>query len=446
MSLSKGEAGTLRVHSMTETADSPTATARALARAGRWAEAECVVARLIAEAFDLSVAAVVINRDRYSLNSLNGFVDLADGRAVFFKFHQEEGEADTVNEYYQAEALREAGYPVDLPAHASGEVGRQILLYRRRRDPRFADLCRAAELETVDIAPLVAAQAALDRLVGERYLATLHRADAAQAAAEPIHRLFHARLVDVGRTDRLGGRAQSFYVDQVFRFPGAEIPWRDLADRRWRINGVDYPHGLRALFEESRVLLAPARFAGQGAVVAHGDAHNANLWFEAAAGGGRLVQFDPAFAGRHVPALLAEIKATFHNIFAHPLWLYDAPLADRRYHVSLSVAGDVIAVTHDWRLSPLRRAFLESKAALVWRPLLAALAARGLLPAEWRRIVRCALFCCPTLVMDLRAGGGADHTPVSSALGLAIAIMAGSEPGAPDIVSEFLDAIDPARA
>jgi hypothetical protein len=159
----------------------------------------------------------------------------------------------------------------------------------------------------------------------------------------------------------------------------------------------------------------------------------------------QLVFFDPAFAGRQVPALLAEIKATFHNIFAHPLWLYDAPLANGRFHVAATAVGDVLEVETDWRLSPLRAAFLESKAELVWRPLLAALAARGWLPADWRRIVRCALFCCPTLVMDLRAGGGADHTPATSALGLAVAVTMGSEPdGAADPLSRMLDAVAPA--
>src|SRR5262249_44985841 len=109
-----------------------TAEARRLARAARWREAEVVVGCLIAETFGLPVAAVEINRDRYSLNSLNGFVTASDGRALFFKFHQEEGEADTVGEYYRAEVLRDAGFPVDLPLHASGEVGRQILPYRPR--------------------------------------------------------------------------------------------------------------------------------------------------------------------------------------------------------------------------------------------------------------------------------------------------------------------------
>src|SRR5262249_34557543 len=222
-----------------------TAEARRLARVERWREAEAVVGRLIAEAFDLPMAAVEINRDRYSLNSLNGFVTTSDGRALFFKFHQEEGEVDTVGEYYRAEVLRDAGFPVDLPLHASGEVGRQILLYRRRGDPRFADLCRAVDLGEGDTAPLIEAQRALDRLIGERYLATLHGAEPAQVEAESIHRLFHARLVDPGHDHEPGGRLRRFYVDQVFRFPAATLPWRDLADRRWRINGLTYRQTLR---------------------------------------------------------------------------------------------------------------------------------------------------------------------------------------------------------
>src|SRR5262249_17428969 len=154
-------------------------------------------------------------------NSLNGFASTSDDRAFFFKFHQEEGEADTVGEYYRAEALREAGFPVDLPLHSSGEVGRQILLYRRRSDPRFADLCGAVEMGVGEPAPLVQAQRDPDRLIGGRYLATLHEVGVAQVEAESIHRLFHARLIDPRHEQELGGRVRRFYVDQVFRFPGA---------------------------------------------------------------------------------------------------------------------------------------------------------------------------------------------------------------------------------
>jgi len=157
------------------------------------------------------------------------------------------------------------------------------------------------------------------------------------------------------------------------------------------------------------------------------------------------VFFDPAFAGRHVPALLAEVKPTFHNIFAHPLWLYAPDRAAERFGARVTVAGETIEVVHDCALSPLRLAFLRSKVEALWGPLVQALAHHGWLPPNWRRIVRLALFCCPTLVMDLRAGGRGGHNPTSSAIGLAAAVAAGGEPddGAGDVLSRALDEIAP---
>jgi hypothetical protein len=68
---------------------------------------------------------------------------------------------------------------------------------------------------------------------------------------------------------------------------------------------------------------------------------------------------------------------------------------------------------------------------------------RDMLPADWRRVVKLALFLCPTLVMNLRARAGF-HNEVSSAIGFAVAVMAGSEPVAgQDFVSGFLDGIAP---
>ncbi len=110
---------------------------------------------------------------------------------------------------------------------------------------------------------------------------------------------------------------------------------------------------------------SPAHFAGLG-VTAHGDAHNANVWFEetrATTGAPRLSLFDPAFAGAHVPALLAEVKPTFHNIFAHPYWLYEPQVAATRFQARVERRGDLLAIETDWALSPLRMGFLELKGA-----------------------------------------------------------------------------------
>lgn len=426
---------------MPETALSPTAEARALAQAGRPAEAAAIVARLLQERFGLAARQVVINADIYSLNSLNGCFE-ADGRELYFKFHQEENEAAMSGEYYRAGLLAEAGLPVDRPLHVSSEPGQQILVYRRRHDPRFAEVLRELDFSSdpAALAPALAAEGRLNAALIQVYLRTLHPITAAQSAAEPIHRLFHQRLVDPARADGIGGRFAAFYQDQTFEFPGETIPWAELAGLQMEVNGRRYRDSIGSLFAAAFRVLEPRNFAGSGGVTAHGDAHNANVWYEA---GGRLVMFDPAFAGSHVPALLAEVKTTFHNVFAHPLWLYDSPAAAAHFTASARREAGVLRIETGWCPGPIRLELLALKRDIVWRPLLAALRARDLLPANWREIIRLALFLCPTLVMNLRAGA-TTHNPVSSLIGIAVATMVGSEPiGGTDEVSRFLDAIDP---
>ncbi|MEO3434069.1 hypothetical protein [Inquilinus sp. CAU 1745] len=418
-----------------------TADIRAHARAGETHKAEQGLRALIEAVTKEKVVTVSVNQDRYSLNSVNGFARLETTGDVFFKFHQEEDE-DGIREYYNAQILDEAGYAVDRPLFASGEPGRQILLYRRRSERRFSEICRELDHEPdpAVFEDAVAAQRSADADNARIAIETLHEASYDDIAAEPIFQLFHRRLVDHPDDEVLGGRAARFYVNGTFAFNGFSGGWSDIADLEWRINGRRYPVTLARAFAMARTLLHP-RIHGPGpAVVAHGDAHNANVWFDTSAPLPRLTLFDPAFAGRHVPALLAEVKATFHNIFAHPFWLYDPDDFARRYAASVSVRPGELVVDTDWDLSPLRRRFLESKAELFWRPLLGALRAEGQLRPDWQAIMRSALFACPTLVMDLTAGGDGAHNPTSSTNGLAIAIMAASAPtGGSDPFSDFFD-------
>jgi hypothetical protein len=427
--------------------EGPAAQALAAAREGRFEDAAVVLRRLVFEEFELQCVSFEISRDGYSLNSVNGFLRTTGDEEFFFKFHQEEGEEHTLQEFYQAELLKTAGYPVDSPVHVSRALGRQILLYRRRSTPRFADVCRGFDGMTEGFEIATAAQAVLDDLTCAIYRRGLHRASAAEVAREPIHQLFHTRLVDRDGVGGLGGRAWRFFFGEDFELAGARLTAEQLRAARWVVNGVRYRQTLDELLEESLRRLAPERFGEGAAVVAHGDAHNANVWWEEEGASARLVLFDPAFAGGHVPALLAEVKATFHNILAHPLWLYHADDAAARYKAAAKYVDGTLTVTTDWRLSPLRQAFLDIKAARLWRPLLREMADHGLLPDDWRRVLRVALFCCPTLVMELRAGGTGRHNPISSTIGLAVAVAVGSEPepGRRDVVSAFLDAIDPAR-
>ena len=98
-------------------------------------------------------------------------------------------------------------------------------------------------------------------------------------------------------------------------------------------------------------------------------------------------------------------------------------------------------VSDDAHLSGLRREVLDSAAELIWVPLLREMSRRSWLPANWRAIVRSALFCCPLLVTNLV--DVSRPAPVR-ALGLARAVAAGSEPvSGADAVSSFLDQVTP---
>ncbi|MBB5372237.1 hypothetical protein [Acidocella aromatica] len=419
--------------------ESRTAALRQLAAAGRIDEAVAGVVALLADLFGLDAQGLRINSDQYSLNSLNGFFS-AGGDEFFFKFHQEDGEETMAGEYYRAGLLAAAGLPVDMPAHVSRLPGEQILVYRRRHEPRFADTLRALDALGETSPRALAAEAGLDEALLAVAQRTLHVITPEQAAAEPLHQLFHNRLVDDGHFP--GGRYKRFYLRQSVDLPGLTLPWEDFAALPFVINGARYRHTLDKLFVRAAERLNPLRLADAGGVTAHGDAHNANVW-DTLDG---LVFFDPAFAGENVPSLLAEVKSTFHNMLAHPFWLYDPEETASRYKASVRVENGALHIETDWAPTALRRALLEVKAERFWRPFLNTLHTRDMLPEDWREVLRLALFLCPTLVMDLCAGMGR-HNPVSSAIGFAVAMMAGSAPvdapAAIDLTAPFLAALQP---
>lgn len=425
--------------------NSRTADIRRMAKTDEPA-ATALLGSLLSDLFSLKAEAIRINHDQYSLNSLNGFFD-ADGQSFFFKFHQEDGEEAMSGEYYRADILARAGLPVDQPLYMSVLPGEQILIYRRRSDPRFSDVLRALDLnpDPVAEATAVAAEQELSARVLSVYLQTLHEVTPQDVAAEPIHRLFYDRLADPSSGAIPGGRYKSFYVDQPFSFPGVDLDWAAFSTARIVVNGLPYRHSFGDLFDLAGIRLKPDRLADAGGVVAHGDAHNANVWYTETDGRAHLSYFDPAFAGQNVPTLLAEVKTTLHNIFAHPLWLYDPADAEQRYSGHARFEAGTLFLDTDWDLSPVRRKLLDVKADAMWRPLLAALDTRGMLPHDWRSVIRLALFLCPTLVMNIRAGAST-HNRISSLIAVATAMMVGSEPETgDDIMSQFLDRIDPAK-
>lgn len=406
--------------------------------------AEAMLTALIADLFTIPVAGLRINSDQYSLNSLNGFFT-SDGADFFFKFHQEEGEELMRGEYYRADILSRAGLPVDQPVHISTLPGEQLLVYSRRADPRFSDVLLALDQQPdpVAIDRAATAEAGLNDRILACAQATLTPITPAQSRAEPIHRLFHERLIDPARGQYPGGRLADFYVGKRFELPDVTLDWADLAGARPVLNGVEYMRSFDEMFDLAHARFAPERLTDAGGMVAHGDAHNANVWYERGGDADRLSFFDPAFAGEYVPALLAEVKSTFHNIFAHPFWLYDPDLAAARFTARAAFDGTRLAIDTDWAPGPARARLLAVKARHFWKPWLAELARRDMLPEDWQDVIRIGLFLSPTLVMNLRAGAGR-HNPISSAIGLFVALSAGSPPlSGSDIFTEFFAEIAP---
>lgn len=407
----------------------------ALLRSGDAERAAGEASAALSDIFGLVVAGVQFTQDEYSLNSVSGRARLVDGTTYFFKFHQEEGEQDRVPEYYRARLLSDAGLPVEVPVATSTRPGAQMVLYQVHDEPRLADLCAALERESgADAAlppQLLAARHALDARTGEVALRTLAAATPTSASAA-VHQLFHHRLVDEqGRFP--GGRYALYYA--------ASPAFGQLATKKWTVNGVAYRSSLAELAEAASVTLRPAALARLPVVTAHGDDHQGNIWVVQAPAGPELVMFDPAFAATDIPSLLAPVKATFHNALAHPFWLYHPAEAAARSRIDVSVGTDNVEVTDDAAMSRLRQQVLDSAAEHIWAPLLRQMHRRSMLPANWRAIVRSALFCCPMLVTNLV--DEARPRPVRF-LGLSRAVVAGSEPVAgKDAVSSFLDQVAP---
>jgi hypothetical protein len=108
--------------------------------------------------------------------------------------------------------------------------------------------------------------------------------------------------------------------------------------------------------------------------------------------------FDPAFAGRH-SVLLDIVKPFFHNVFA--TWMYFPNEIARDLQMTVELRAGCVFVEHNYVLTPVRRAILETKLEYLLRPLKAWLRASNALPDDWYDILTLALMCCPLLTINL---------------------------------------------
>ena len=344
-----------------------------------------------------------------SLNSINGFINTDDGQKLFFKTHVEP--QSIIDEYYNSTILADAGYRVIKPIYSSTEWGKQLLIYKFFEEPSLFNVARDLETnQRDDSEEIIAIQAKADRELWQIYLQTLQQINPEKHAKAPVHQLFYHRLT--------GGRFASFYQGQDVMLPGKTINFDKLAGMKWIVNGIEFKHTLGELVKLAIEYLHPKK-GNNCAIVGHGDAHNGNVFLDKTHGS--LIYFDPAFAGQHSP-FLDLTKPLFHNVFA--IWMYFPEEVKSNLGIEWKIEGNSLVVDHDFIPSEVRLAFLRSKLHGVLKPLLQELKKRDWLDETWWQYLKCSLFCCPFLTMNLC--DRLKFPPEITLLGLAMSMEMGS--------------------
>lgn len=381
-------------------------------------EAEALLLKFMQSVFqELGIISVELRPQAVSLNSFNGFLACDDGSRLFFKTHVEQD--NVIDEYYNAAMLADAGYPVIKPLYVSKETGRQILIYELVDAPSVFDVARALETnakgQVFDLETLTMLQNRADDELLAIYMNTLSIQDSDSSTRQPIHQLFYHRLK--------GGRLDRFYGDNIeIELPNGHNMMRDICRYNWVINNVEYEDSLNNIIKRAVQQLNP--HAEQPTIIGHGDAHNGNVFYLPEG----LSYFDPAFAGRHHP-LLDLTKPLFHNVYA--MWMYFPVEEKQQLNISMKIKDGYIHVEHDYQLNPVRQMFWNSKIERVLIPVLRKLKQDKHLHADWKTYLKCALFCCPFLTLNLTG-----FPPEITLLGLAMAVEMGSN-SAKDTISDL---------
>lgn len=398
-------------------------------------KAESLLLSFVRELFPLAISGLELRPQAISLNSFNGFLTLADGKRLFFKTHTEED--NVVGEFYNAQLLAEAGYPIIQPIHSSTQAGQQLLIYEVIESPSVFDVAWQLETDALDdpearLVDLTNAQNEADKQLFAYYQETLETQNAVDASKSPIHQLFYHRLTG-GRLKRFYGAFKPDVSDKEIVLPGESHKMSEIGQVRWVINGSEYRQTLNDLIEESIHLLNPSQV--EPSIIGHGDAHNGNVFFQ---DDKTLLYFDPAFAGRHHP-LLDLVKPLFHNVFA--MWMYYPTIKSEETDITLVKNDDNWHVTHNYHLYSSRLMFLRSKITHTLIPIVQELKERELLRDDWRRYIKCGLFCCPFLTMNL--ADSQKFPPEIALLGLSMSIQMGAESyGERSLIDSTLDEVE----
>ncbi len=413
------------------------------------ARAEELVLNLMDEiAPELGIRLASINKNSVvSLNSVNGRLS-ADGKKYFFKFHAEEGEVETLkdSEYYNAKMLAEYGWPMVQPIFASSTPGSQCVVYDYIDAPVAYDLyaeedaryLQTGAYDDARVTALLKAEEALADIIRDGFLKSLALSQSDEIKKTSLNQLFYNRLSVT--TSEGPPRLERFYKGKLVKLPNGEsVPFDELANMHWEINGSRFKNTLNDIIAQAKKLLNPSNEDRVPSVVGHGDDHNGNKFYI----GDEFRFYDPAFAGRH-PALLSFTKAIAHNVFLHPFWLYEPEKLEGQLKINVALKNGTVKIDHNWTLediSPLRMRLFAIYRDRVCRPLIARLSERGWLPAYWEEYFRVALFCCPFLVLNLI--DNKKYPAPQSLLALSKCVELGSSGNSPTVVDQFIADLRP---
>lgn len=459
-----------------------------------------LIKAFVEKKFNVEISELSINSCAVSLNSVNGKIILEeiDGirKKLFFKFHAEEGEENSVDEYYRSGILEKAGYPVITPLYESKIPGEQFLIYEFVDQPTFYDAFGDIDAKFLETGKydeekkeaLLNAEREFCEISLEIAKKTLHVSDAKTVAEEDEWQLFYKRLVSENIQDSESSekpRVDLFYTDKSVKIPEntknpgercshttnninrgnkiSEINFEEFKHYTWVINGKKYSENLAEIIESAKKIVNPNAQKNWATITAHGDDHNGNkFYFEGETPS--LKFFDPAFAGENIPALLAFVKTTFHDTLAHPFYFYEPEKVEEKAEISVEInkANKTVVINHKFNLeesAPFRKELLEIKKEKLWKPLIQEMKSRNFFPEiseknqyTWeKQFIKKALFCCPFLCLNLIDKN--KFSPKTSLFALSRAVELGSsienknpeisEKNAPEknMIDQFLDDI-----
>jgi len=392
--------------------------------------------------FNLDLLEVKINPSAVSLNSVNWFIVYRNWKQDFFKFHSEEWEEILVWEYYRAWVLEKAWFDVISPKYESSKSWEQFLIYKKIEDPTLYDYMWEIDKELLEckklkrnkyyqriekvclpiedrINKILKAEKQLNNKCIEIAKKTLKIVSNDKVENESIWQLFYWRL----ESDKSIPRIDLFYKNKdIILVNWNKINFEEFKNYNWVINWRKYKQSLKEIIFDAKQLLNPKNSKNWPVITAHGDDHNWNKFFR----NNWIIQyFDPAFASENIPALLAFIKTTYHDVFAHPLYLYEPKSIEKYLQIEFKIdlENKQIIVDNNFSLeehSPFRKELLELKFKTLWKPLINLLKEKNLLIWNEKEFIKKALFCCPFLAVNLINSDR--YSPQVSILAMSIAI------------------------